>query len=207
MTGHHYSPEEIKFILSIQQGIGHQEITDRVNAQFDLQLTKNQIKGFLGNRHLNTGRTGRFKKGHEPQNKGVQSCASGSEKTWFLPGHMPANHRPVGSERTNVDGYTEIKVAEPKKWKMKHVLIWETENGPLPKGHAVIFGDGDKTNLTLKNLILVTRGELAILNHKGLIQGNADLTRTGVLIARVLMGCRARKKKKSGVNTCNKFVP
>jgi len=196
MIGHHYSSEEVCFILSIYQGVGHQEITDCVNERFGLKLTKNQIKGFLANHHLNTGRTGHFEKGHEPQNKGAHACALGCEKSWFQSGHIPANHRPVGSERINVGGYTEVKVAEPKKWRMKHVQVWEAENGPLPKGHAIIFGDGDKTNFALNNLVLVTRGELAVLNQKGLIQGNADLTRTGVLIARVITECHARKSKK-----------
>lgn len=206
MTGHYYTHEEIMYILVIHQGLSYQEITDRVNRRFGLQLTVGQIKGFLANRHWITGRTGYFQKGHVPYNKGAHICPAGCEKTQFKPGNIPANHRPVGSERINVDGYTEVKVAEPKKWRMKHVLIWEAANGPLPRGHAVIFGDGDKTNFNPDNLVLVTRAELGVLNHNGLIQGDAELTRTGVLIAQMIMRCRDRQKKRSEAAPCSKMT-
>jgi hypothetical protein len=91
--------------------------------------------------------------------------------------------RPVGSERVNVDGYTEIKVSDPNKWRCKHVVIWEAHNGPMPKGYAIIFGDGNKENFELDNLILVSRQQLLTLNRNRLIQNDADLTRTGVIIA------------------------
>lgn len=39
---------------------------------------------------------------------------------------------------------------------LKHRFLWETANGPIPKGHKVIFADGDKTNITLDNLIMVS---------------------------------------------------
>lgn len=197
MFGHQYTHEEIMFILWNYRDYGHRELTALINQRFSLDLTESQIKGFLANHHLNSGRTGYFPKGNVPYNKGTHTCAPGCEKTQFAPGHTPANHRPVGSERINVDGYTEVKIAEPKKWRMKHVLVWEAANGPVPKGHTVIFGDGDHANFALDNLILVTRGELAVLNHSGLIQGDADLTRTGVLITRVLMECRNKKRQKS----------
>ena len=45
--------------------------------------------------------------------KGI--CADGCERTWFKKGHIPANYRPVGSERVNADGYIEVKVADPNK--------------------------------------------------------------------------------------------
>ncbi len=59
-----------------------------------------------------------------------------------------------------------IKVAEPNKWQMIHVYIWEQKHGKIPKGHCVIFKDKNTLNTRLDNLMLVTRAELVRLNQK-----------------------------------------
>lgn len=102
---------------------------------------------------------------------------------------------PVGSERVNSDGYVDIKISDPNKWKGKHILIWEKENGPVPKGHCVIFGDGNNRNFDSNNLILVSRQQLIVLNKNNLIQSDADLTRTGVIIADLYQKINERKAK------------
>lgn len=109
---------------------------------------------------------------------------------------MPVNYRPVGSERVNVDDYVEIKVADPRTWVGKHTFIWEEHNGPVPKGYVVIFGDGDRRNFDPDNLILVSRKQLVRLNQKGLIQNNADLTRTAVIMVDLQQKIADRSKKR-----------
>lgn len=136
-----------------------------------------------------------FKKGHIPANKGKKGVSyPGTEATQFKKGHVPANHRPVGSERTNVYGYVELKTAEPKTWRAKHVTIWEAANGPVPTGHALIFADGNKLNFTLDNLLLVSRKQLAVLNKFKLIGVYKDLTQSGILAADILMKCTELRK-------------
>ena len=88
------------------------------------------------------------------------------------------NNKSVGTERVNEDDYVEVKVAEPNVWESKHLLIWKKEKGPIPKGHVVIFGDGNRHNFEINNLILISRKILSLLNGKSLIQNNADLTKT-----------------------------
>jgi hypothetical protein len=45
-------------------------------------------------------------------------------------------------------------------WRPKHHLVWESHHGqPIPKGHAVIFGDGNNRNFDPDNLILVSRAQ------------------------------------------------
>lgn len=104
----------------------------------------------------------RYQKGCIPANKGKKmdpdtytKCAG----TMFKKGNMPANHRDVGSERINKDGYIEVKVAEPNKWKAKHRVIWEEANGPVEKGYNVQFKDGNPKNITLENLYLISRAQ------------------------------------------------
>jgi hypothetical protein len=142
--------------------------------------------------NLKNGRDCRFRPGQAPPNKGRKGyCPSGSEKGWFKPGHMPVTTMPLGSERVNADGYTEIKYSEksgpPKnRWKGKHILVWEKANGPVPEGHAVIFADGDRRNFKLGNLVLVSRRELSILNHANMLASkNKDITKVSVNIARL----------------------
>lgn len=183
------------FIISHARENSQQELTNQMNAAFGLSLEKKQIAAYIKNHHIYTGRTGRFSKGHVPPNKGKHSHNPGCEATQFRPGHQPANHRPVGSERVNVMGYVEIKAAEPKTWKMKHVVIWEAANGPVPDGHVIIFGDGNRLNFSVDNLILVSKRELLVLNRKGLIQNDTELTKSGTLVAQLIVKYADREKE------------
>ncbi len=188
-------PENIKnFINEHYIGIGPTEMKELLNNTFGTDYTPEQIKCYYSNHDLNSGITGCFPKGHIPANKGVKGMG-GWEPTQFKRGHVPVNHKPVGHERVNVEGYVEIKVAEPKKWRMKHQVIWEAANGPIPKGHIVIFGDGNKSNLDPNNLILISRQQLLILNRKNLIQNDTDLTKSAIIVADIYQQISKRKKK------------
>ena len=199
MACHRFTPEQVEFITANVAGIGHAELRDLVNNYFHIQLGLNQIAAFIKNHKLNSGLNGRFKPGHAPYNKG-KTGHHGGEVTQFKTGHKPWNYKPVGTERIDGDGYVGIKTTDPNKWRPKHLIIWEAANGPAPKGHAVIFGDGNRFNFDLNNLLLVSRKELAVLNHKDLIQGDAELTRSGILIAKLILkysGCKKRSRKNS----------
>lgn len=115
------------------------------------------------------GRATQFAKGLTPWNKGQSYHAGGrSSETQFKPGVRQGRalslYQPVGSLRIDRDGYLQRKINDDKpfhkRWRAEHLVIWEEANGPLPKGHAVIFKDGDKTHITLDNLELVSRYEL-----------------------------------------------
>lgn len=179
---HIWSADEKEYLRQIAPGHHYKEIQELMNKKFHFNFTVDQIKNAINRYKLNTGFTGQFNKGHTPINKGKKGLG-GWEPTQFKKGHLPHNYVPVGSERVNGDDYVDIKIADPNKWRGKHILIWEKYNGPIPKGHAVIFGDGNKRNFNPDNLILVSRRQLLILNRKNLIQKNADLTRTAVIIA------------------------
>ncbi|GHV76492.1 hypothetical protein AGMMS49942_13130 [Spirochaetia bacterium] len=101
---------------------------------------------------------------------------------------------PVGTEVIDTDGYVKVKIADPKTWKVKHRIIWEKANGPVPKGNVIIFADGNRMNVKLKNLLMVSRKELAVMNRSGLIYENAEFTKTGKLIADIKIGIADRKR-------------
>lgn len=102
----------------------------------------------------------RFHKGSIPANKGKKMAPEVYAKcarTMFRKGNTPGNHREVGSERINKDGYIEVKVAEPNKWRAKHRVIWEEAHGPIERGYNVQFKDGNSQNVTLENLYVISR--------------------------------------------------
>jgi hypothetical protein len=108
------------------------------------------------------GASHRFSKGCVPFNKGKKLSEATYNKikpTMFTNGHMPVNHRPVGSERVSVDGYIEIKIAEPRTWQPLHRLVWEETFGPIPKGMNVQFVTKDKLNVHPWNLELRTKAQ------------------------------------------------
>jgi len=93
----------------------------------------------------------------------------------FRKRQIPHNWLPVGTDRINAYGYLEVKTENPKTWKTKHCIVWETVNGrKVPGGGTIIFADGDRLNLRPENLLFVTRGELAVMNKYGLISGATD---------------------------------
>lgn len=59
----------------------------------------------------------------------------------------------------NVGGYVEVKVAEPRTWRLKHRVVWEEANGPIPAGCNVQFRNGNTQDVRLENLFLISRAE------------------------------------------------
>lgn len=201
MYGHIYTDEEKAFMEKIVPGHSYREIQKAFIETFGWEISLGQIKSYIGNHHLNSGKTGCFQKGHVPSNKGKKMPAEVYEKvryTMFPKGHMPVQHRPVGSERINVDGYIEIKVEEPKKWRLKHNVIYEQHYGAIPKGYVVVFLDGNKMNLAPENLKLISRGELAIMNKQGLFRTDPELTEASINVVKLIYATSKAKKRKDG---------
>ncbi|WP_034757709.1 HNH endonuclease signature motif containing protein [Rossellomorea vietnamensis] len=192
---HRYTHEQELYIRSNIQGIPYKELAIRFNQKFGTEINTCQLQNFSKRRGLSNGRDTRFPKGYKSP-FGWKKGECGSESTQFKNGHTPHSYKPIGTERVSGDGYVEIKVAAPNVWKKRHVLIWEKENGPVPPGHVILFGDGNRRNFDLDNLILVTRKQLGMLNQKGLIQDHADLTRTGIIIADLYGKIAERRKSK-----------
>lgn len=121
-----------------------------------------------------TGRTGQYLPGASPQNKGQKMpWHPNSAATRFQKGAAPANQTPLGTERLTQDGYVEINVPETnphtghaRRYRLKHLYLWEQENGPVPKGKCLKCLDGDRTNTAPENWALVPRGLLPRLNGK-----------------------------------------
>lgn len=191
---HKFTEEQKEYIRNHVKGRRVDELTRLVNVEFDLELSENQIRAFKKNYKLASGIDCKFRTGHVSYNKGKKT--GGWKPTQFKAGHRPYNYMPIGSERVNGEGYIDIKIADPDKWRGKHIILWEAANGPVPKGHAVLFGDQDRHNFDLDNLILVSKQQLMRLNRKKLIQRDTELTRSAILLTDLLhkISVTARKK-------------
>ncbi|SHO50112.1 HNH endonuclease signature motif containing protein [Anaerocolumna xylanovorans] len=189
-------PKEVfLYIHKNYKGVGPKEMSERLNKIFDRSYTKDQVKEFYANHSLNSGLDGRFKKGHIPINGFTSdNLPPGGFKYRFKKGQKCKNHRPVGSERVSVDGYVEIKVEEPNVWRLKQHVVWEQHNGKVPEGTKLIFLDGNKENVTIGNLEVVTNDEMLEMNRNGLRYDDPDFTRTGILIAKVNRTAAKRKR-------------
>ena len=143
---HIYSDEEHQFIIDNVEGITLKELTKRFNEKFNLNVTENTIanrKNILGLRSGIVG--GQFQKGHIPANKGKKGYMTPEQyekckATMFKKGNIPANHRPIGSERIDKrDGSILVKVKDgqlQKNWMSKSRYIYEQAHGKIQIGRA-----------------------------------------------------------------------
>lgn len=125
----------------------------------------------------------RFKPGQVPQNKGLRrpGYAPGRmRETQFKKGMRTGvaakNWCPVGTIRTDAEGFLRIKVREGFSgetrfgfgntdiWPLLNRHVWEQHHGPIPKSHSVVFKDRDRTNCAIENLELISRRELMARN-------------------------------------------
>ena len=183
-------PEMMEFMMEHIPGYTWPETREAFNERFGILLTKSQIGNFKHLHGIKSGTCGgRFQKGLIPHNKGKKMPKEVYEKskaTMFKKGITPPNHREVGSERINVDGYTEVKVAEPNKWKLKQRFIYEEATGEkLSKNDVIIFLDGDRQNFDISNLVKMTRVELARYNQDHLYGEEVEINETAVLVAKL----------------------
>lgn len=108
---------------------------------------------------------GRFVKGGTSWNKGRHFDPGGrSVETRFKPGNRPHTWNPIGHVRTTADGYLERKLTDTgctrRDYVGLHILLWREHHGEIPRGHAIVFRNGDKTDIRIENLECVTRQEL-----------------------------------------------
>ena len=183
-------PEMVEFMMEYIPGHQELEIRAEFEKRFGIVLTRGQIENFKHLHGIKSGTHGGcFKKGQVPMNKGKKMSPEVYEKakaTMFKTGHIPHNHRAVGSERVNVDGYVEVKVAEPNKWKLKQRFIYEEATGEkLTKNDVIIFLDGDRQNFDINNLVKMTRVELARYNQDHLYGDDLNINKCAVGIAKL----------------------
>ena len=206
MIRHKYLKIEDQFLIDNVKGITLKELTERFNNKFNLQLSESSIANRKAKLNIQSGIVGgQFIKGQIPFNEGKKwseymspKGQANSRKTTFKKGNIPTNCKPIGSERIDKNGYILIKIQDGhlnKNWVRKHRYLYEQSHGKIPKGYKVIFADGDNRNFDLNNLIMVSNAEELIMNQRKLISENAEHTKVGVNIAKLLSKAKTRQGK------------
>ena len=192
-----FTPKQANFIKRNYPRFNVVDLVAKLNARFGIEITEQQICSFTKNHHIQSGRTGCFEKGNKPWNTGTKGLCHGS-CTSFKKGHVPANIKPLGHERKDnrtdpaKASYRHVKVAEPNpyttaptRYKLKHVVAWEKEYGPVPAGKILVFKDGDVDNCDIENLMLITRAEHLLLNKHHYKEMPADLKPSVLALAKL----------------------
>jgi hypothetical protein len=124
-----------------------------------------------------------FKPGMGPWNKGAKMPTGWSpgrmRETQFKKGSRTGaaarNWVPIGTVKTDTEGFLRIKVREgipdqasgfgnSRVWPMLNRHVWEQHNGPIPPSHVVVFRNGDRSNCSPENLLLLSRAQLMARN-------------------------------------------
>lgn len=195
-----YTPEQEEWLKAFIPGHSHKEIAEEFAKRF-WDITTGQVKSYIKNRKLSTGRTGHFEKGNIPHNKGQKMSKEQYEKcksTMFKKGQKAHNYRPIGSERINKDGYIEIKVSDApgdwrRKWRLKHQWVWEQYNGPRPKDAIVTFIDNNPLNCDISNLTLINKKQHLAMNRYKLYGHTGEAKEVAINIAKCIVTINERK--------------
>lgn len=198
-----FPPDVAKYIAENSQGVGSQEMADRLRELFGIECTREKIRYYRRNQGITSGVDTRFIKGQPSHNKGQAAplhVRKAMEPTMFRKGNRPHNTQPVGTRVKTTDGYWKIKIAEPNKWQLLSRYEWERIHGEkLKAGELVLFLDHNPDNLAPDNLVKLTRAELARLNQDNLRGADKDLNMAAVNLARLKTRAKdAEAKRKKG---------
>jgi hypothetical protein len=206
-----FCEKHIHYLKKTVPNTDYKIVTKLFNEKYGFNLSVENLRGLCKRKGIHNGFTGNFPKGHVPHNKGVRGVYySGCEKGWFKKGHVPRNYMPVGSERVTADGYVEIKVSDTampvqRRWKAKHIIIWEKKYGKVPEGHCLIFLDGNKLNITLNNLMMISFPVRAVMCHLKYFTDNKIKTKTNLRLAQLKVALANRKRELSARQRRKKY--
>ena len=146
------------------------ELLDIAKNKYNYQITKKKLTLYLSKRKI------RYKDYNE---KKINVC----------------NAKPLFSERVKNDGMVQIKIAKDK-WEYKQRYIYSKyHNVKLTNDDYIIFLDQDRTNFNIDNLFLVSRRESSILANQKIFSKNANVTKVGIDIAKLIIKSKEKKEQ------------
>lgn len=191
------TPEIEQFITDNVKGLTNKELIALVKEKMGVEYNVEQIKAIKLRLGLKSGIESCFIKGKPSRYKGrklPQNVYDALKPTMFKKGQEPPNKQAVGYERVTKDGYVMVKQADGT-FRLKQILVYEAAYGKIPKGHKLMFADGNKQNMALDNLLLVTQGEIAAMTHYGLISDIAEITKANLARVRLMRTIKKRREE------------
>ena len=157
-----YSKEFEDFIKKNANKYNREELRLLAQNKFEIKVSKDAFRRYL-NRH-------KIKSIHIIKNnvRDVYKC-------------------PIGAEKVVDDGIF-IKVSQPDKWRRKSRVMYEKyHNCKLKDDEYIVFLNQDRNDYSKDNLIKSSRNEIAYLHNWGTFSKNSELTKTGILSARLYL--------------------
>lgn len=154
-----FTPEQDAWLIERQRQYSIHDLTQLFNQTFDIDRSEQVIKVHC-NRVLGT----RFR--NDKSQEGM----------------------PIGSE-TIRGGFIWVKVSNTakcsnsayKNWKQKSHIVWEQHYGCMPpKGHTIIFLDGNRQNCDINNLYAVSGKVLREMSKKSWWRSDPEFTLTAI---------------------------
>lgn len=166
---HYWDNEEIEVVSKCREkGLTFSQISKIMSKEFGREYTRAEISS-VNRRYLKTGL--------RPSYPGEGSC----------------NKKPLGSERKAHREYIRVKISDTE-WDFKHRVEYMKYHGEIPEGYVVIFANGNKKDFSKENLIAIDRNKLKIMNRFNLIKEDIEATKTGTIIADIIIKTQELKK-------------
>lgn len=210
-----YTKEQKKWLLENSYGVASSELTKMFNDKFGTNISEEKITNFKNNHKLQGGVRLSFTKeqdeflikhGHNlftkdltdmfnrAFNTNLESTQIQSRKQRLgiynhLGGRKITDKRKLYTEVTKPCGYTYVKVSRGKRnknWELKQRYLYKKYYGEIPKGYSVIFANGDKTDFSKENLLLVENRIQQIASLRGLLCDDAEINKTALLISELI---------------------
>ena len=183
---HKWTNTELNYLRELaKEGKYIFEIAELMTDKFNCEFRKSQIKSIMAKYKITNNMKSKNPKGIETWNKGLKMGNA----------HIH-NLKNIGYEYVNSEGVITMKVDNPVRWVHKHRYIYEQAFGEIPKDKVLIFLDGNKQNLNLDNLYLISKRQLLSMNQNKLFYNNAELTKVGSNIASLMLKINEVNKKK-----------
>lgn len=214
MAIYKYPPEVHEFVKAHCKAMRDQELAEACNKALGTEFNKAKMTAFRKNHGYKTGRSGLYRKGHIPANKGktldefigdperVAEIKSRMSDTMFRKGERPVNELPVGAVVINAEGYKlrkkQMEGTQWDRWEFLHRAVWEEHNGPIPDDMVVSFRDSNRLNCDIDNLMLITKRENSALTGSGYRFEDPALTDAGLAVIRLKQAAKDARKKRRG---------
>lgn len=105
--------------------------------------------------------------------------------------------KPIGYIGRPSNGYPMIKI-ESGKWMLQSRYEYTKHHGPIPKGNAVIFLDGNVYNIAPDNLMSIPIEYQAIITANKLWSKHPEINKTSILYAQLISELRKHKEIDNG---------
>lgn len=172
MMKNKYSKEFEEFVKNNISKYKKEEFIALLEKTFNIKISKHAFRSYL-RRHNIKERHIDFKK----------NMVRGTQK------------HPIGAERLTKDGII-IKVAQPNVWRKKSRVMYEKyHNCKLNDEDYILFLNQDRTDFSKENLYKSSNREQCYLHNWGTFSKNPNLTKAGILSARLTI--KAKEKSRS----------